>query len=188
MKKELILASNSPRRKELLAELSCSFRVVNSDFEEKPFTTDPFLTAESFAYGKAKNVFDSLVDKCVLVLGADTVVYFDNKILGKPKTEEEAREMLKSLSGREHKVITGYALISKDESVKGSVCTIVKFNDLSNEVIESYLASGLYKGKAGSYGIQDNFPLVKSFNGSLNNVIGLPTETVFPIIKRMLNI
>ncbi|MBE7090052.1 MAG: Maf-like protein, partial [Clostridiales bacterium] len=118
-------------------------------------------------------------------IGADTVVFESGEILGKPKSQEEAKKMLKRLSGRTHSVVTGYAVITKDEIISGSVTTEVTFNNLSDELISKYIESGLYKGKAGSYGIQDPFPLVKSYKGSLTNVIGLPIETIVPILEKI---
>ena len=91
--------------------------------------------------------------------------------------------MLKKLSGKTHTVVTGYCIISKDSKIIGNDQTKVTFNNLSDELIDEYISSGLYKGKAGSYGIQDGFPLVERYEGSLSNVIGLPTEKIVPIIK-----
>ncbi len=184
---KLILASNSPRRKELLAMSKIDFIAVTSDFAEKQTISNPIVTAESFAVGKAENVFSALQDKeCSVVLGADTVVFLDGEILGKPKNEVEARQMLKKLSGKTHTVVTGYCIISKSNKIIGHDATKVTFNILSDEIINDYIASGLYKGKAGSYGIQDGFPLVEKYDGSLNNVIGLPTEKIIPVLKKLL--
>ena len=183
---KLILASNSPRRKDLLRKAGYEFDIIVSPYEENLTSCDPVFTAETFAFGKAQAVFDMLCDNSALVVGADTVVYLDGKILGKPENEIEAVKMLKSLSGKTHKVITGYAVISKNIVVKGSVKTSVTFNDLSEKLISEYINSGLWQGKAGAYGIQDPFALVKSYDGSLNNVIGFPTETVFPIIDKIM--
>lgn len=181
---KIILASNSPRRRELLSSFNIDFTVISSDFEEKVNTIDPVKTAEGFALGKAEDVFNKLTDKKdVLVLGADTVVYLDGEILGKPKNDKMAINMLKKLSGKTHTVVTGYALISKGQKIIGHDKTLVTFNDLSDALITEYIKSGLYLGKAGSYGIQDGFPLVKRYVGSLNNVIGLPTEKVIPLLS-----
>ena len=181
---KLILASASPRRLELLKELGYPFSVCSSPFEEKDFSFDPVITATAFAKGKAQTVFNGLEDKeHSVVVGADTVVYLDGEILGKPENEQSAKQMLENLSNKTHTVITGYAVISNRRISFGFDQTLVTFNDLSTELIDSYIASGLYKGKAGSYGIQDNFPLVKEYKGSLNNVIGFPTEKIFPIIS-----
>ena len=174
---ELILASNSPRRKELLEKHGFTFKVISSEYEEKEFSNDPVKTAKTFSYNKAKDVFDRLEDKGEkVVLGADTVVYYKGKILGKPKSKEQAYNMLKTLSANAHVVITAYAIISEKKQIVKSVKTKVLFNQLSNEQIKTYLDSNLYVGKAGSYGIQDGYNLVKKYKGSLNNVIGLPVE------------
>ena len=184
---KLVLASNSPRRKELLKNAGFDFVVVSSDYEEKSFTCDPYITAKTFAEGKAKSVFNSLDDqKDFAVLGSDTVVFLEGKILGKPKTEVEARSMLLSLSNKTHTVVSGYAVITKDKIISGYDETLVTFNNLSKKEIDDYINSGLYKGKAGSYGIQDGYPLVKEYKGSLNNVIGLPTEKLIPILNDLL--
>ena len=184
---KLILASNSPRRKELLKECGFSFEIKVSDFDERAFSNDPFITATAFAKGKAQSVFDSLtVKESHVIIGADTVVFMDGKILNKPTDEKDAFQMLESLSGKTHSVVTGYCVMSSKRISFGSVETLVTFNQLTTQVINEYIKSGLYKGKAGSYGIQDPFPLVKSYEGSLNNVIGLPTETLFPIINEFM--
>ena len=184
---KIILASNSPRRKELLKNEGFDFEIVVSDYEEEAFSLDPVKTAVTFSIGKAKSVFDSLVDKDnTVVLGSDTVVFLNGEILGKPKDEGEAREMLKDLSGKTHSVVSGYALVSSGGIVSGYDKTQVTFNDLTDKMIDEYIESGLYKGKAGSYGIQDGYNLVKSYVGSLNNVIGLPTEKITPLLKELL--
>ena len=182
----LILASNSPRRKELLAEFGYPFSIVVSDFDEKAFSTDPIITATQFAKGKAESVFNLLTDNDCVVIGADTVVYNEGVILNKPANDFAATNMLKFLSGKTHSVITGYCIKSANTCQCGYVETKVTFNNLTDRLVADYVKSGLYKGKSGSYGIQDPFPLVKDYQGSLNNVVGLPTETIFPIIKKMM--
>ncbi len=185
---KFILASNSPRRKEILTNSGYQFVVMPSSFNEEIFSFNPVETAVGFAFGKATDVFNLLKDNSdVVVLGVDTVVYSDNKILGKSKTDEQAFNMLKSLSGRTHSVISGFTLITSGRTIKGYDKTLVTFNELTDDIIWKYVKSGLYKGKAGSYGIQDDFPLVKSYNGSLNNVIGLPTEVIYPELNKILN-
>ena len=185
---KLILASNSPRRQELIKECGFPFEIIVSDYDEAAFSNDPYITAQAFAKGKAHSVFDNLPDKehCVVV-GADTVVYNEGRILNKPKNDDEATQMLKFLSGKTHSVITGYCVMSSKRISFGYVETFVTFNDLSDEVILDYVKSGLYKGKSGSYGIQDPYPLVKEYKGSLYNVVGLPTETLFPIINEFMS-
>lgn len=174
----LILASASPRRRELLKELASDFLVVPSSCEEKG-VYGAKETAAAFAKAKARDVYKSYPD-CV-VLGADTVVSLDNEVLGKPKTQAEAYAMLKALSGREHSVYTGVCMI-KDGCEK--VCveqTKVTFFKLSDEKIAEYIKSGSPFDKAGGYGIQDG-GLVASFEGSYTNVVGLPLE----VVKRFL--
>lgn len=184
---KLILASNSPRRKELLKKEGFEFEVIVGDYEEKSFTADPYKTAVTFAEGKARAVFSGLEnDEKAVVVGADTVVFSDGKILGKPKDKEDAEKTLKSLSDKTHEVITGYAVITENGEFIDYDQTYVTFNTLTESVLKSYIASGLWKGKAGGYGIQDGYPLVKSYDGSLNNVIGLPTEKITPILKKLI--
>lgn len=186
--KKLILASNSPRRSDLLKKLGYKFDIVVSNYEEKFCSLDPIVTATTFAFGKAKDVFDRIDNKeqCV-VLGADTIVYCDNEIIGKPKDDKEAIEIIKKLSGKPHQVITGYSLISTDKITTDYVTSNVRFRSLSNNEISSYVKSGLYKGKAGGYGIQDKeFSLVESYSGSLDNIIGLPTEVIKNHLDKML--
>ena len=186
---ELILASNSPRRKEILTNAGFTFKVASSDYEEKTFCSDPYKTATTFAYNKAKSVFNTLENKeDVIVLGSDTVVYFNGKILGKPKDELDAVKMLKTLSNNKHAVITGFAILTKDKVTIDFDESEVYFSDLTDEQIKTYIESGLYKGKAGAYGIQDkNFNLVRDYKGSLTNIIGLPIEKVEKALKEILS-
>lgn len=178
---KLILASNSPRRKELLEKLGLRFSIISSNYKEVLFSNKPYDVAVEFALGKAKDVYNNLQNKSgVFVLGADTVVCLGDIILGKPIDENQAKLTLSSLSGRTHKVVTGYALLGDDFFDVGFECSEVTFNNLSENLINEYVKSGLYKGKAGSYGIQDGFPLVKCFSGSYDNIVGLPTEVLLP--------
>ena len=186
MDKKLILASNSPRRSQLLKNFGFNFEVVPSDYQEKFVSNDPILTAQTFATGKAQNVFEKLKNQSAVVLGADTVVYYNGKILGKPNSVNQAYDMLKLLSGTSHEVITGYCIFCSDKVVAEYEKSIVTFNKLTDYQIYKYLDSGLYKGKAGSYGIQDGFDLVKKCEGSVNNVIGLPVEIIAPKLKAAL--
>ena len=173
---QLILASNSPRRRELLAEYGYKFKVEPSLFEERAEGLSAYETAAYFAQSKAEEVLARFPD--ALVLGADTVVVLDGKILGKPKDGADAVRMLRLLSGRAHAVLTGVSVAKS-----GYVCTKIAetrvvFHDLSEELIGRYVASGSPLDKAGAYGIQDGYPLVKSYEGSYTNVVGLPVELV----------
>lgn len=182
----IILASNSPRRKEILTEFGYKFSVIKSNFEETDLSSSPVETVVAFAKGKANNVFLRLkeqgrADK-ITVIGADTVVYFNGKILGKPKDAADAEKTLKILSGKEHTVITGYAVINEKTQTFGFDKSTVLFNDLSEGLIKEYVATGKPLDKAGSYGVQDGFRLVKSVSGSIYNVIGFPIEKIKPIL------
>ncbi len=182
----IVLASNSPRRKEILTEFGYKFSVVKSNFEETDLSGSPMETVVAFAKGKANNVFLSLKEQGraddITVIGADTVVCLDGKIIGKPKDAADAENTLKMLSGKEHTVITGYAVINNKAQVFGFDKSIVLFHELSERLIKEYVATGKPLDKAGSYGIQDGFGLVKSVSGSVYNVIGLPIEKIKPIL------
>ena len=186
---ELILASNSPRRKEILTNAGFTFKVISSDYEEEYFSSDPYETVKTFSLNKANAVFNGLENKEeIAVLGSDTVVYFNGKILGKPKDELDAVNMLKALSNKKHIVITGFAVITKNQTIVDFDESEVYFSNLTDEQIKMYIDSGLYKGKAGAYGIQDKgFNLVKEYKGSLTNIIGLPIEKVKKTLNEVLN-
>ncbi len=185
---ELILASGSPRRKQLLLDGCYEFTVTVSDFDENSIEKDPVMLALALSHGKAKSVFECQENSTsIAVLGADTVVYYNGEILGKPIDRAHAKRMLKTLSGKTHEVVTGYCVIASGGVLINDYCvTKVVFNDLSDELINEYVNSGFSDGKAGAYGIQDGFPLVKCYDGSYTNVIGLPTEKVFPILNELL--
>ena len=182
---KLILASNSPRRKELLEKNHVDFTVVPSSFEENPVSDDPVESTVFFAVQKARDVFGKTGGD-VVVLGADTVVYFNGKIIGKPRSESEAESTLKALSGNTHRVITGYALVSDRGIESGYEESRVFFNTLSDALINDYVRTGLPMDKAGAYGIQDGFPLVRKVYGSIENVIGLPTRKIVRLLKKYL--
>ena len=152
--KKLILASASTRRKDLLEKAGIKFTVIPSDFDEKSFSLNPVVTAQVFAFLKARNVYEKLGDKKdKIVLGVDTIVFNLGKILGKPKSPEQARQMLEELSGNEHVVVSGYCILGRNVKIMGHDKTLVNFNELTSEQIDEYVISGLYKGKAGGYGI-----------------------------------
>ena len=183
---KLILASNSPRRKQILLENGFEFSVLVADYLEKDIERHPIDTAKDNALGKALAVYDSLKDKNAVVLGADTVVYLDQKLLGKPNSPNQAKQMLKSLSGKTHVVVTGYAIITKNERIVGASESKVSFNELTDKTIDDYVLTGSPLDKAGAYGIQDNNGIVKSFTGELNNIIGLPINDIAPILNKLL--
>ena len=187
---KLVLASNSPRRKDILKEFGYDFTVKVSDFIEDDAYGDPISVATRFAKGKATSVFNLLktanpnVD--FAVMGADTVVYYDGKILGKPKDVDDAYGTLKLLSGKTHCVVTGFAVISEKIRVFGYDISEVVFNTLTEKTITDYVATGKPLDKAGSYGVQDGFNIVKSVKGSVYNVIGLPIEKIKLVLDGLL--
>ncbi len=177
---EYILASASPRRKELLALVLPSFEVIPATSEEKVnISLFPEQMVCSVAEHKCDEVFKTHRDKTVI--GCDTVVIFEGDILGKPKDREDAFKTLKRLSGKTHYVITAVCVRNKYKKLIEYDRTEVRFNDLSDEFIKIYVDSGSPLDKAGSYGIQDG-GLVKEYYGSYTNVVGLPVT----LVKKML--
>ena len=176
-----ILASASPRRKELLAKLIPQFEVLPSNAEEDGLDLlPPKKLVETLAKRKAEEVAERACAKGKIVLGSDTVVAYDGKTLGKPADEREAEEMLSRLSGNVHQVHTGVCILyPRLDGTRGvmvdSDCTEVEFERLTMEFIKAYIATGSPMDKAGAYGIQDG-GLVKAIHGSFSNVVGLPLE------------
>ena len=173
----IILASESPRRRELIKKITKEFTVIPANIDESVLHIPACDLPGELSKLKAYDVFAKYPnDK---VLACDTVVIIDGQILGKPHSKEEAKNMLQKLSGRKHVVISGYTIISKEKEVTRTVRTYVYFNKLSDELIEKYIASGSPMDKAGAYGIQDEeFHLVDHIEGSMDNVVGLPTEDI----------
>lgn len=186
--RKIILASQSPRRQELLNNIGVKFEIIKSDFCENISRIDekPEDIAEQLAYGKAKNVSDKLEKG--IVLGADTIVVLNGEIYGKPKDEKDAVRMLSNLSGKTHQVITGVALIDKEngKTVIEHETTNVTFNKLTKEEIDAYIKSGDYIGKAGGYGIQNKGSiLISKIEGCYFNVVGLPINKVYRMLKEL---
>ncbi len=182
----IILASASPRRQELLKLITEAFIVVPSDIDES--VPDDVLTEKSPEYlatQKAKHIYNNGHQNDI-VIGCDTGVFIDGKMLGKPNDKADAKEMLKMLSGRKHKVITG-CCICKNGSVNSfSQATEVEFYNLCEKEIDEYIATGEPMDKAGSYGIQGKGALlVKSFIGDYFNVVGLPVARLNKELKEM---
>ncbi len=171
----IILASASPRRKELLNEIVSDFEVIPSRSEERADQKlAPEKIVEELAKQKAESVFAEHRD--ALVIGADTIVYFQGKVLGKPKDAQDAKKTLRALSGRTHSVYTGWCICEGDREETGFCRSDVTFRELSEDFIEEYVKSGSPLDKAGSYGIQDDARLVEKYEGSYTNIIGLPLE------------
>lgn len=173
----IILASGSPRRRELIKKLTKDFTVIPSDVDESILHIAPHDLPGELSKLKAYSVFAKYPNDTIL--SCDTVVILDNELMGKPRNEKEAREMLHKLSGKKHVVLSGYTFINKDIEITRSVKTHVYFNKLSDELINAYIKSGSPMDKAGAYGIQDKeFNLVNHIEGSFDNVMGLPTEDI----------
>lgn len=176
MKIDLVLASSSPRRIELLNMLGLfSLQVVSPDYEDPyPEGMPPFEAVRHIAAGKAKTVASGLSsDK--LILAADTIVSLDGQILGKPRDEDEARRMLRSLSGKKHTVYTGLALLQNGKLCCDTAESNVWFRELGDAEIEAYIKTGSPLDKAGAYGAQDMAALfVERIEGEFYTVVGLP--------------
>lgn len=182
----IILASSSPRREDLLKQIKIPFKIVPSNVEENinELKGTPSAKAQQLAYLKANDVANSLEEG--LVLGADTIVVLGNEILGKPKDNEHAYEMLKKLSGKEHQVITGLALIDIYYNIKlvDHEITTVRFRELTPEMIKAYVESGEPNGKAGSYAIQGIGSIfVEEIRGCYPNVVGLPLTRLTKMLE-----
>lgn len=180
---DIILASASPRRKELLTLAGVDFTVKVADVEEIiPENASPDEVVMSLALQKAQAVSKDNAD-CI-VIGSDTVVALDGEILGKPKDEENAREMLIALSGRSHTVYTGVAIIHGEKTKSFCEATEVVFNELSQEEILNYIATKEPMDKAGAYGIQGKgCVLVEKIVGDYFNVVGLPVSRLYKELK-----
>jgi len=193
---EYILASASPRRIQLFKEISKNFTVLPADVDEsieKLFdkkeldsllNSSPQSIVMELAKIKAMAIASNHPNS--LVVGADTGVFLDGQMLGKPVDKEDAIRLLKMLSGKTHHVITGFCIMYKDKIITDFENTIVVFENLDDFAIDRYIKSGQYIGKAGAYGIQDGYGLVKEYIGDLNNVIGFPTEKIKKRIKEVL--
>ena len=187
--RKMILASASPRRRELLEQGGILFTVIPSQAEEKITTEQPGQAVEELSYLKCSDIYEkSLGD--VLVIGADTVVASEGKILGKPSSQKDAVKMLQSLQGREHEVYTGVTIMAREgnENRKKTFHekTKVVFYPMSDEEIRSYVNTGEPMDKAGAYGIQGKSAVfIKEISGDYNNVVGLPLARLYQELKNM---
>lgn len=184
---KIILASQSPRRKELLGLMGLKFEIMPSNKEEKMDTKLKLSKlSESLAQQKARDIFEQTSGNRV-VIGSDTIVVAHNKLFGKPQNAENAKYMLRTLSGSWHKVITSLCvIISKNGETKEYLThdvSKVKFINLSDDMIDNYLKYDEYKDKAGSYAVQGKSGMfIEKINGSYATVIGLPTHILFKIL------
>ena len=180
---KLILASNSPRRKELLGKLEYAFEIIPSGVEENSAATKPTELVQELAKLKATDVYAKHPD-CV-VIGCDTVVDFNGEIMGKPHNHDDALRMLHALSGRTHFVHTGVCILSPVGEWLFCDSTEVNFRNLSEREIVDYVANGEADGKAGAYGIQDDSQFAASYVGDFDNVVGLPVYRVKEILDKI---
>lgn len=185
--KKVILASASPRRKTLIKHLFSDYEVVPSSINEDDYKMlSPYEMPEFLAAEKAKNIAKIYTDS--IVIGCDTSVVLGERVLGKPKDETQARNMLSLLSNKTHKVITGVCIICGDKSMSFSVSTDVTFYELDDDEIDEYVQSGEPYDKAGGYGIQGlGSVFVKEISGDFYNVVGLPVSRLYREMIEFLN-
>lgn len=188
----IILASASPRRKQLLEQAGFSFTVKPSGVEETINGDAPGEIAENLAFQKANDVYRQIradyAGKDFCVIGADTIVCYDGEILGKPEDEQEAFDMLKMLSDRTHQVYTGIAVMLRQDGEKRTLLfhekTDVTFYPIEDDELKRYIATGDCLDKAGAYGIQGPFAVhIKEIHGDYNNVVGLPIAKLYQALK-----
>ena len=186
---DIVLASASPRRRELMARVTPEFRVFPTDVDESAIPEkDPLVFAIAAAVLKAKAAAEAF--PAAIVIGADTVVALGLRILGKPVDREDARAMLRALSGRRHRVITGLAFCrqAEDRLLTGYDLTYVTFRELNDEMIEGYLDQGTFLDKAGAYAVQEiGDAFVARMKGDYDNVVGFPVEKVRRMLARFMD-
>ena len=191
--RRIIIASQSPRRRELMEQAGYEFTVVPSDVEEKIKSTKPWEVVVELSAQKAEDVYNKAMEneeQHIVVIGADTVVAIDGEILGKPENEAVAKEMLKRLQGRMHQVYTGVTLMwnegREDKKCSFCECTEVTFCCMTDEEIDNYVATGDSLDKAGAYGIQGSGAIyIERISGDYNNVVGLPISRVYQEMKKI---
>lgn len=200
---KIYLASKSPRRKELLAQIGMEFEIMVSDREELITSNEPKEVVKELSMQKAYEIERMLLEKSgreileahkeydgVVIIGADTVVAYDGVILGKPQDDEDAFNMLKMLQGNKHAVSTGVTLIVFKEDgrhvMNFAETTDVYMYDISDEEIKKYIATGEGRDKAGSYAIQGvGAKFISGIRGDYNNVVGLPVSRIYQSIKQL---
>jgi len=182
----IILASASPRRQELLRQVGCDFTVMVSDIVED---NNQDISAEELAMLQAKTKAMDVSSKTGIddiVIGADTIVVLDGQVYGKPIDINDARQILTKLSGRQHQVITGIAVVRAGKIYTDYVVTSVRIGNISGQQIENYLATGEPMDKAGAYAIQGiGALLVEKINGSYTNVVGLPLNKLSEVLRKV---
>lgn len=186
--KKLILASGSPRRRELMEQIGLDFDVITSNAEEETNEKLPDMVVKEISRLKAEAVFENFSEsdkRASVVIGADTIVYADGKFLGKPHDADEAFEMIKGLSGKVHSVYTGVTVMTEEKIFSFAEQTKVKVYEMSDEEIKNYIETGDCFDKAGAYGIQGSFAAyVSGIEGDYNNVVGLPAARLYHELKK----
>ena len=186
MSKRIILASTSPRRKELLSKTGLAFEVVPGKYEEDmTLPMSPHDLAQFLSRGKAESLVSDFPNS--IIISGDTFLSFEDKVLGKPHTPERAYEMLKMLSGNMHYVITGFTIIDTEtgQNISKSVGSKVFFKEMTDEEIHEYIATGEPLEKAGGYAIQGMAgAFVANLSGSYSGVVGLPLCETVALLKR----
>lgn len=178
----LILATSSPRRKDVFTMLGYEFTAIPSNIDETESIDSPVRLVEQLAYEKAKNVFDNNRDACVV--GSDTVVFYNGEIIGKPKDEQDAFRILSLLRGSTHTVYTGLCVLCGEKQMITYDTTLVKFSDFTDAEIWSYIKTGEPLDKAGAYGIQGpGGVLVEKVDGCYFTVIGMPVNKIYSMLK-----
>ena len=187
--KRIILASQSPRRRELLTQIGLRFEVIPSTVEEVITSANPVEVVQELAQQKARDVAEvagrEMAKDSLLVIGADTIVVYEGKILGKPEDKEDAVRMLTMLQGKEHSVYTGVALLSGEQEIVFAEETRVQMCPMTPEEILWYVNTGEPMDKAGAYGIQGLCArFIRQIQGDYNNVVGLPVGRIYQELKK----
>lgn len=183
---KIILASKSPRRKEILENLGFEFEIITADTDESSDVTDPEALVQILAVRKGKAVQETYAEKDALIISCDTVVCLDGEILGKPHSEAEANDMLRSLSGRSHTVLSGLSLFYNGKTISGVDKTEVYFANMPENFIDSYVASGDPMDKAGAYAVQGKTSLyIDKIDGCYFNVVGLPVRLLAKLLHQL---
>ena len=183
MKKSMVLASASPRRRELLEQMGMEFEVLVAEIDEQRLPNEkPAELVQRLALEKARAVFKPNA----IVIAADTVVAIGDEVLGKPKNESDAKAMLKKLQGRNHFVYSGFCVLDGEKEISEVVATEVVFRKVGDEEVETYVASGEPMDKAGAYGIQGGAAkFISEIHGDYYNVVGLPICRLYTVLTEV---